>query len=166
MDFKGKKPFGKNPAAGKPSEKKQSDQKFSAKNKGNTSANKVKGGAKRSLANVPAEWLYLVPQEIGVRQILESLDRQQFADTEIWEDAGILEIPVADKASIDIEAAECDLGDEFSNEFLKEHGIKSLFMVTLVPAEYEKAESAMKQILSGCGGFFCGDTEDFMPQVK
>ena len=99
------------------------------------------------------DWLYFCPKEIDVRDLYEVVSGTY--ETEIWEDAGVLEIVLGEKSSVDIERA-----------FAKEHKANSVFLVTFAPEDYKVAETLMKQILGQHGGIFCGDTEDFMPQVK
>ena len=110
------------------------------------------------------DWLYFCPKEVTIRSLYEIFSEQE--DVEIWEEAGVLEIPIGEKSSFDVESAQIHPKDEITLQFAAEHGIKSVFMVTFVPEDYEKAEQIMKQILVKFGGLFCGDTEDFMPQLR
>lgn len=110
------------------------------------------------------EWLYFCPEEITVRGLYEIFAERE--DVEIWEDAGVLEIPMDEKSSFDVEAAQIHPKDEITQHFAKECDAKSVFLITFMPEDYEKAEVIMKQILGKFGGLFCGDTEDFMPQVR
>ena len=110
------------------------------------------------------DWLYFCPKEITIRGLYEIFAEQD--DVEIWEDAGVLEIPMGEKSSFDVETAEIHPKDEITRAFAEEHGAKAVFLVTFVPEDYEKAEVIMKQILGKLGGIFCGDTEDLMPQMR
>ena len=110
------------------------------------------------------DWLYFCPEEITVRGLYEIFTERE--DVEIWEDAGVLEIPMDEKSSFDVEAAQIHPKDEITQHFAKECGAKGIFLITFMPEDYEKAEVIMKQILGNFGGLFCGDTEDFMPQVR
>jgi len=109
------------------------------------------------------DWLYFCPQEITVRGLYEIFAER--VNAEIWEEAGVLEIPMDEKSSFDVEEAEIHPKDEITKQFADEQGAKSVFLVTFMPEEYDKAETLMKQILARYGGMFCGDTEDFMPQL-
>jgi hypothetical protein len=122
------------------------------------------GGSARS--KMPSEWLYLVPAELTLRQIYELFDEQSPWNAEYWEEAQVLEIELPEAGSIDVEGMELDLGDEEGNAFLKEHQIQTVFAVTILPEDYEKAQEVMKRIVEQLGGFFCGDTEDFQPQIR
>ena len=124
---------------------------------GKTSKNKMQN-------QVVGDWLYFAPQEITVRELYELFAERD--DVEIWEDAGVLEIPMGEKSSFDVEAAEIHPKDEITLAFAKEQGAKCVFLATFSPENHEAAESIMKQILGKFGGLFCGDTEDFKPQLR
>lgn len=125
--------------------------------------NKIKA-KKNTQPAVPAEWLYMTEREITVKDIAASFEAEEMV--EIWEEAGVAEVILSEKASMDMELTENDLGDEESNRFLQEHQVNTLFLVTIPPQEYETARASMLKIMEKNGGFFCGDTEDFMPMVK
>ena len=110
------------------------------------------------------DWLYFCPEEITVRGLYEIFAERE--DVEIWEDAGVLEIPVDEESSLDIETAQIHPKDEITKQFADEQGAKTVFLVTFMPEDYDKAELIMKQILGKFGGLFCGDTENFMPQMR
>ena len=110
------------------------------------------------------DWIYFCPQEIRVRALYEL-----FADldgAEIWEEAGVLEIPLEGGTSFDVEAAQIHPKDEITQQFAAEQGAKSIFLITFMPEDYVKAEVVMKQILNKFAGLFCGDTEDLQPRVR
>ena len=109
-------------------------------------------------------WLYFCPQEITVRGLYEIFAERD--DVEVWEEAGVLEIPMDEKSSFDIEAAQIHPKDEITRQFADEQSAKCVFLVTFMPKDFDKAETIMKQILEKFGGLFCGDTEDFMPQLR
>lgn len=113
---------------------------------------------------VVAEWLYMTDREITVRDIASAFASQEMV--EIWEDAGVAEVILGEKASMDMEWTENDLGDEESNRFLEENQVKTLFLVTIPPLEFEAAKGCMEKIIAANGGFFCGDTQDFTPVVR
>lgn len=110
------------------------------------------------------EWLFFCPEEIGVRELYDVVAADY--ETEIWEDAGVLEIVIGEKSSFDVESAQIHPKDEITGQFAKEQGAKCVFLATFAPEDDKAAEKIMKQILGRFGGIFCGDTEDFMPQVK
>ena len=115
--------------------------------------------------NIPSNWYYMSENEVGVIDIKKQLDEME-QETEIWEEAGVLEIILGEAGSMDMEAIEDDFEDEYSRAFLEEHQVKRLFCVTIKPEVYDKAKEVMEVICGKLGGFFCGDTEDFTPVYK
>lgn len=88
---------------------------------------------------MPKNWYYMVPESIKVSDIKASFEEGKY-DIEIWDEAGVLEIGYAEKASMDIEMVEVDLRDEYSNEFMANRGVKSLFFVTIKPEDFVACE--------------------------
>lgn len=109
------------------------------------------------------DWLFFTGKEVTVRQIANVLGD---CEMEIWDDAGVLEIPLGDKASMDFEAVSLHPKDEVTRAFAAEHGTEQVFLVTFPPEYYERAEALMKRILSEFPGLFCGDTEDLQPRLE
>lgn len=121
---------------------------------------------RRQAPKVPSEWFYMIPAEAGLRSIYEIFREESPWKAELWEEAGVLEIELPEAGSVDIECMDADLGDEEGNAYLAEHQIRTVFAVTIVPDDYEKVRIVMEKIMEHTGGFFCGDTEDFQPEVK
>ena len=61
------------------------------------------------------DWLYFCPQEITVREIYNVFP--ELEGTEIWEEAGVLEIPMGEKSSFDVETTQIHPKDEITLEF-------------------------------------------------
>lgn len=110
----------------------------------------------------PAGWYYMSDKELTVSDLAEIYDSKSL-DIEVWKEAGVLEIGVEEKISIDVEACDLDLGDDFSNAFLEKHKIKSLFYVTFKQEEAELCLPYVKMLPKLLDGLLCGDTEDFTP---
>ena len=93
--------------------------KLSGKKGTEQSKKKSVGKAKKAseVIKVPGDWLYMTPQEIGVRQIYEAFGEQDGYELEIWEDAGVLEIGMSEGASVDIETAQIHPKDEVTASF-------------------------------------------------
>jgi len=135
-------------------------------------ASKKNGGSKPAKIvkkpvqpDLPKNWYYMSPEEITVSEIKDVLDPTEY-DIEIWKEAGVLEIGVGDKASVDVEECEVDLGDDYSNDFLAENKVKSLFYVTIGTEQALRCQEVMKKIVAGRGGMFCADTDDFTPVIR
>ena len=153
--------------------------RLSMKNK--SKLKKIKANNSSTRAKVSGDWLYLSKQILSVRDLYQAIPDTN--NCEIWEEAGILEISIGEKSSIDIEAyislsLDSDtsealdaaqlpsLGDEIGDNFLQAYDTKSLFYVSFNPENYELAKAVMEAIVKNIGGLFCADTEDFMPQIK
>lgn len=113
---------------------------------------------------VPGEWLYLAPQGVDAARIAEALAGTY--ETELWGDAGVVEVVLGEKQSVDIEHTEVHPRDEVTRAYVSENGCKEVFLVTFAAEKFGCVESVMKLILAQCGGLFCGDTEDFSPVVR
>lgn len=111
---------------------------------------------KAGTATVTKEWLYMNPNSITVAEIENALDGMDGIETEIWKEAGVLEVEVPEHHSMDIEEIAVNLKDEYAN----------VFAVTIDIENYAFMQKIMQKIIAGAGGFFCGDTEDFTPVVK
>lgn len=131
---------------------------------------------------VPGEWFYMCSKEITVEDIKKSLEEIEGIDLEIWKEMGVLEAELpsqeqkassdknevteeAEVVSLDFSLLELDLEDEYSNQFLSEHDVKTLFAVAFKPDTYECIKPVMVKVKELLGGFFCGDTEDFTPVI-
>lgn len=126
---------------------------------------KIREG-KTSALKVPSEWLYLNPEEVSLRQIYELFGEGTPWKAEYWEEAGVLEIEIPEAGSVDMEAMDTDLGDEEGNAYLASHQIQTVVVVTIVPEDFQKAKAVMEYIIRKTGGYFCGDTDDFQPEIK
>lgn len=114
----------------------------------------------------PKEWFYMQQKEVSVRDIAKALEEERELLAEIWEEAGVLEIEIPEERSMDFEQTKADFKDEYSKNWLTEHGVKTMFFVTIDPEHYEHAKRIMQTITKQIGGFFCADTEDFKPLIR
>ena len=114
----------------------------------------------------PKEWLYLNPAEVSPREVAGVFDGENGMTAQLWEEAGVVEVELPEAKSVDLEWLKLPAGEEEFDAYLQKQQIKSVFLVTLVPEDYEKAKLAMNQIVGSLGGYFCGDNEDFSPVVK
>lgn len=119
--------------------------------------------SKTGNSSVPGEWLYLAPGGVSVRQIADVVKEHE---TELWEKAGVIEIDIGEGNSMDMEQVRIQPKDELTRAFAAENGCEEVFLVTFPPEAYDKVSVVMQQILSQCGGLFCGDTEDFEPVLR
>lgn len=127
---------------------------------------KMKQKTKTTNPGIMAEWLYMNTAEISFGQVKEAFSEDGEVSVQIWKEAGVCELEILDSKSIDLEISELDLQDDYANEYLKEHEIKTLFFVTISPDEFAKTKKVMEQMTEKLGGYFCGDTADFTPVIK
>lgn len=113
---------------------------------------------------MPGEWLYMAPEGLNVRQIADALGAAY--ETELWEAAGVLEIVLGEKNSVDIEQTQIHPKDIVTADFAAQNGCCEIFLVTFSPEIYDAAERLMRQILEQCGGLFCGDNEELTPVLR
>lgn len=113
---------------------------------------------------VPGEWLYLAPQGVNAGRLAEALLGQY--EIELWEEAGVIEVVLGEKTSVDIEHVKLPPKDEVTRKYVSDNGCTEVFLVTFAAEAYERVLPVMKRVLIQCGGLFCGDTEDFTPVVR
>ncbi len=111
------------------------------------------------------EWLYMSHQSMSVREIQQVFAEDPQIRTEIWPDAGVLEVILKEGSSMDFEQGSNELTDPYSRKFLEANQVETYFYVTLGREAQELAEKQMKRIVEALGGFFCGDTQDFRPGI-
>ena len=112
------------------------------------------------------DWFYMNQKKVTVDDIKECFQDRDDIKVEIWREAGIVELALADGHSIDMEMAEASFSDEYSNDYLKKNSVQVLFYVTIAPDFYVNAEPVMRELVKQLGGFFCADTDDFEPVLK
>lgn len=132
------------------------------KNKSKLKKIKEKTAQKEKL---PSLWLFLAKEEVSARTLKEALEDKDDVELEIWDDASVVEVILSDGKSVDFEQSEVDLGDDYSNAFLKQQQTKSLFLVIIHPDSGSLATSVMEHVLKKIPGIFCGDTDDFTPRI-
>lgn len=111
-------------------------------------------------------WFYLSPEAVGAADIAAALEPMEGIQIELWKEAGVIEVEVPEKRSMDIEEIPADLRDEYSNEFLKAFQTRALFAVTIDTDNYDFMEKIMRYTVEKLGGMFCGDTDNFEPVIK
>ena len=54
----------------------------------------------------------------------------------------------------------------FSQVYADPKKAEKVYAVTVVPEYWERARAVMQYLMAHLGGFFCGDTEDFKPEIS
>ncbi len=115
---------------------------------------------------IPEEWLYLAKEGDSLGDLYQHLKGEKRWSAEYWEEAEVLEIRIPEAGSVDLEAMETDPEDHALRSYMEETGAKTAYAVTVMPEYFEKAQAVMQYIADKTGGIFCGDTEDFQPEIR
>ena len=83
---------------------------------------------------------------------------------ECWDAAGVIEIELGEKSSIDIEKLPL-FEDESDQKFLKKHQIQSIFSIQLLDSDLDSLKAIFTAVTINLGGFVCADTENFQPYL-
>ncbi len=113
--------------------------------------------------DIPKEWLYMLPEDRTLREMYEVARACKEWEAEYWEEAKALEIAVPEAGSVDIECIEAE---EELLSYMREKKTEKVYAVTVVPEYWERARAVMQYLMAHLGGFFCGDTEDFKPEIS
>lgn len=113
--------------------------------------------------DIPKEWLYMLPEDRTLREMYEVARACREWEAEYWEEVGALEIAVPEAGSVDIEYIEAE---EELLSYMREKKAEKVYAVTVVPEYWERARAVMQYLMAHLGGFFCGDTEDFKPEIS
>lgn len=132
---------------------------------------KIKGKkvSKNTLKNkvmhpeIPSEWLYMLPEDRTLQMMYEAARECKKWEAEYWEEARVVEIIVPEAGSIDIECMDVEEDELIS--YMKEKRVEKVYAVTVMPEYWEKERVVMQYLMAHLGGFFCGDTEDFKPEI-
>ena len=130
--------------------------------KNKSKLNKIKQG-KTNVSKLPAGWFLMSKSEVTVADIKSAAG--DGVDCHYWIELGVAEISLGEKESIDIEQIDCDLGDEYSNSFIANKSVKTVFYLTFKPECYDRAKTVLKKIANELNGFVCADSENFEPYL-
>lgn len=115
---------------------------------------------------MPEEWLYVAEEEIVPSQIYALFTENKNWKAEYWEEAEVLEIELPEAGSVDLENLDGASEDDVMEAYLKERGLHTVYAVTIRPDDFEQAKKVMEYISGQLGGYFCGDTDDFQPEIR
>lgn len=128
--------------------------------------NGTKGTSKVVAVKKPVtmHMFYMTTEELTCKQIVAPVVEEKGMEIQIWPELGISSIEFGETSSIDFNECEIESFDSDSDiEFLKEHGIKSIYEVTMDEADKAKAAGWFLSMIQTNGGFFCTDSDDFAP---
>lgn len=140
--------------------KKQKDKNENKKS--NKQPNKKPIATEKS-SSITGDWFYMNHKETPIRTLYEAIIKYT-DNVELWEAAGVMEISLSPKSSLDFEEMKPYFRDPDGAEFLSKHQIQSMYMVTFPSDQFDNITPIFDSILSECDGFFCADTSDFYPR--
>lgn len=112
------------------------------------------------------EWLYLGKKGVTLRKISEAFSAEEGYETEIWEEAGVLEVLLPSGGSVDFEESQVREKDELLVSLLQKEGLEEVFLVTLGKDNFEEAKVVMQKVISHSEGIFCVDNEELEPVLR
>ncbi|WP_455716629.1 hypothetical protein [Anaerosporobacter sp.] len=129
-------------------------------NKGSKTNAKVVAVKKPVIMNL----FYMATEEYTCKQIVAPVVEEKGMEIQVWPELGIASIEFDESKSIDFQECEIESFDSDSDmEFVKEHGIKAIYEVTMDEAHKSKAANWFLSMIQTNGGFFCTDSDDFAP---
>lgn len=114
---------------------------------------------------VPCEWIYFAPEHTTVNTLADCA-KAHGAEVELWGEAGVLEILLQEKESMDVELAKLSPKDELACAVAEKENCPVLFLITYCEGVQEVAQQMMRHMLKENGGIFCADTENLEPVIK
>jgi len=120
---------------------------------------------KKSSEDIPDSFLFLAAKEVKVRELMNELKTAFDYEIEVWDDAGILEIIVEEKASIDVEEFSINPRDELLVEVAGKAGAKSAFCFAAPTEIFGDTKKVLLHLKEAIGGAVVGDTADLKPEL-
>lgn len=112
-------------------------------------------------------YYYMNPTDFSAKAlstvILDSLPQYK-EQLECWDAAGVIEIELGEKSSIDIEKLPL-FEDEADQKFLKKNQIQSIFSIQVLDSDLEQLKAIFTAVNAKLGGLVCADTENFQPYL-
>ena len=108
------------------------------------------------------EFYYMTPEQTDAKELtmlIHSVDEEK---VDVWPELNLMEVVLDSDSLIFQDGRECFV-DPLDLQFIEEHHIKSIYVVSYEEGDSVKARQVIKEILEAKGGFICSDTEDFEP---
>ena len=108
------------------------------------------------------EYYYMTPEQTDAKELttlIKSVDEEKI---DVWPELNLMEVVLDRDSLIFQDGRECFV-DPLDLEFLEEHKIQSIYVVSYEESDSVKAKKVIKEVLLAKGGFICSDTEDFEP---
>ena len=108
------------------------------------------------------ELFFFSRQDIGAKTLCDALAEEKVS-IQCWPAMDILELEYGEAGSVDIEK-EPELWKEGEDgAFLRKHGFRTVFALTVPEGLKECAVPLFEKLCAACDGVVCPDTDDFMP---
>ena len=108
------------------------------------------------------EYYYMTPEQTDAKELTTLIKAVDEEKIDVWPELNLMEVVLDRDSLIFQDGRECFV-DPLDLEFLDEHKIKSIYVVSYEESDTVKARKVIKEILEAKGGFLCSDTEDFEP---
>jgi hypothetical protein len=119
------------------------------------------------VSKYPTSWYFMHTGDCTLDTLRAYFQRPDGPDVEVWRELGIVELTWPDKTFTDFQQVPCSFeDDEASNAFLAQHGIQTLYWVTVEPVCDDAGLARLQQAAQQLGGMFCADTSNFEPILK
>ena len=108
------------------------------------------------------EFYYMTPEQTDAKELTTLIHSVDEEKVDVWQELNLLEVVLDSDSLIFQDGRECFV-DPLDLQFIEEHHIKSIYVVSYEEGDSVKARQVIKEILEAKGGFICSDTEDFEP---
>ena len=108
------------------------------------------------------EFYYMTPEQTDAKELTTLIYSVDEEKVDVWPELNLLEVVLDSDSLIFQDGRECFV-DPLDLQFIEEHHIKSIYVVSYEEGDSVKARQVIKEILEAKGGFICSDTEDFEP---
>ena len=108
------------------------------------------------------EFYYMTPEQTDAKELTTLIHSVDEEKVDVWPELNLLEVVLDSDSLIFQDGRECFV-DPLDLQFIEEHHIKSIYVVSYEEGDSVKARQVIKEILEDKGGFICSDTEDFEP---
>ncbi len=108
------------------------------------------------------EYLYMLPIEVTVRELLEAIHCVDEEAKEIWTELDLMEI-VLPTDSLIFENMMDTFDTPTDQAFLAAKGVKTVYAVNYNTKDKEYVKQVLLDIYNALGGFLASDTEDLEP---
>lgn len=119
----------------------------------------------RTVQREERSFLYLLPEEISVKQMAETLTFLESRQIEVWTEINLLELTFSN-ATLTFEDLTSELTGEADLTLLASMQMKQVFACDYEAADSGEVQKTMRCLTERFGGVFASDTEDFKPFLR